>query len=236
MGFVVHVFLPVILGGYLFIRISPVFYFTHYRLDNQRLLMNTLVAALVFFLLSVVINDFIYNGLSNVITDNYDDVNGLEYAVIGFALSIFTLAISYLFKFSDKFMAWRFFSSVYRDNDGMEIIFADAFKKQIFVSVTLKNRKVYIGSVISSFGSPSFDTKTVRIFPYFSGFRSTETHELRITTYYDNYYNEVATNADSYSITDKEFEIALPVSEIQSVNFFDPNLYQKMLEVKNEMS
>ncbi|MEX0772464.1 MAG: hypothetical protein WD038_04810 [Balneolales bacterium] len=238
MNFRFDVLLPVLLGGYLFIRFSPLFYYTHYRLDTQRIVFNSLLGSFFFFIPAVYLVKYekLDAGFISFL-QNYD-IEYLEYSVIAFLLSITALSVTYspiatgkvLPAFKSFILHILFFRAVYKDNDGVEIIFADAMKRTLYVCVTLKNDKVYVGSVVSSFGSPSFDTRSIRILPYASGYREPRDKSIKFITFYDELYSEIRSNPDKYTISRDDFEIAFHLRDLLTVSFFDPKIFLKNSE------
>lgn len=110
-------------------------------------------------------------------------------------------------------------------SDHLEILLSRACRETKAVSVTLKSRKVYIGLVTRTH-DPLFDRKYIQLLPMKSGFRDSATLALMLTVDYTAAYAKIIqaeTNVLAAGVQD--FEIVIPVSEIQSVNLFDATTY-----------
>jgi hypothetical protein len=102
---------------------------------------------------------------------------------------------------------------------------ADAFTRFLHVatrgsrliSITLSNRKWYVGYVAEA---PSLNPneKYFRILPLVSGYRDKDTLETLRTTFYE----EVLKTAKS-----GDFVVTPPIADVQTANFFDPDLYDE---------
>jgi hypothetical protein len=110
-------------------------------------------------------------------------------------------------------------------NDLLEMLLARAAHETKLVSVTLKSRKIYIGLVTRTH-DPMYDRKYIQLLPLKSGYRDSSTMELRLTVDYAVVYakiiqQELTVVAGGIG----DFEIVIPVSEIESVNLFNPQAY-----------
>lgn len=101
-----------------------------------------------------------------------------------------------------------------------------------FFQVTLKNNKVYIGQVFNV--SPELYNSKMEYFslcPVMSGYRDNDTHQLEITNSYYDYYSKCKkdTKDDDESVFYNmlnEFTVVIPVNDICSLGFFDPDAYK----------
>jgi hypothetical protein len=115
--------------------------------------------------------------------------------------------------------------AIEQSNDHLEILLARAANETKPISVTLKSRKVYVG-LITRTHDPMYDRKYIQMLPIKSGFRDPQTLALILTIDYAAAYAKII-QEDATAITHgiRDFEIVIPVSEIQSVNLFDPDGY-----------
>jgi hypothetical protein len=115
--------------------------------------------------------------------------------------------------------------AINRSNDHLEILVSRACRETKAVSITLKNRKVYIG-LITRTHDPLYDRKYIQLLPIKSGYRNAETLALHLTVDYAAVYAKII-QEDTTVIAGgiQDFEVIVPVSEIQSVNLFDPAAY-----------
>jgi hypothetical protein len=119
-------------------------------------------------------------------------------------------------------------------NDVERILQTAATTRQA-ISVTLDDRKVYVGFVLSTL-EPVVERKTLVILPLMSGYR-TDRGKIEFTTYYDWLYEEddlkqPATRLGSTGNDHKllDFEIVLPLERLHSINLFDLDIYKKFQE------
>lgn len=125
--------------------------------------------------------------------------------------------------------------------DYLEILLEDSIQRSLPVAVTLKNGKFYIGWVLQNF-DPAYERKYVRLLPTDSGYRDPTTHRLNFTTNYSPVLREVMRRLDEAEaaavsakppkvvnlnslVEPEDFQIVLPVSEIQSTVLWDWESY-----------
>jgi hypothetical protein len=112
----------------------------------------------------------------------------------------------------------------------MEELLADSQEDTRQVSITLKNRKVYVGFVVRTF-DPAYDRKYVVILPTMSGYRAESTHRLTFDTDYTRVYQALIAEDESRLVRGVEdFQVVVPVSEVVSANLFDWEAYQRFNE------
>lgn len=93
------------------------------------------------------------------------------------------------------------------------------------VSVTLRNRKVYVGFVVRTF-DPAYDRKYVIILPTMSGYRAEPTHTMTFDTDYTRVYQALLAEDESRLVRGVEdFQVVIPVAEVVSANLFDWEAY-----------
>ena len=93
------------------------------------------------------------------------------------------------------------------------------------VSFTLRSGKVYIGFV-TKLREKYRNEEYLLIWPQFSGYRETETKKLNITSNYFRLYEAVKQEDSGLSgIDPNDFQVLLPVSQIETVSIFDPQVY-----------
>jgi hypothetical protein len=108
-------------------------------------------------------------------------------------------------------------------NDFLEMLLQEALEKTLMVSISLKGGEVYIGFITSNY-DPSYDRKYIRLWPILIGYRNKDTQELAVTTNYANVYAETVSSSARSSVVD-QFQVIVPVGELQTASFFDPKTY-----------
>jgi hypothetical protein len=117
--------------------------------------------------------------------------------------------------------------AIERSNDFLEMLLARAQREIKLVSVTLKNRKVYVGLVTRTV-DPLYDRKYIQFLPIKSGYRDSATLGLMLVVDYAAVYAKIIQRELPVVVGGiQDFEIVIPVSEIQSVNLFDPAAYSQ---------
>ncbi len=104
----------------------------------------------------------------------------------------------------------------------------EAFESRTPVSISMRNRKVYVGLVIAS---PSLSTTYLytKILPSVSGYRD-DTQRINFTTSYWHVYEDLERRmavGERPTVDVGSFGIVLPLEEIVSANFFDEDSYTR---------
>lgn len=91
------------------------------------------------------------------------------------------------------------------------------------VQITLKGRKVYIGSPLAS-GDPSVESQWLKIVPIASGYRDSESLVYIATTDYRGLFDELAGTELDVSFDRQDLGILIAWSEISSLTIYEPKL------------
>lgn len=115
--------------------------------------------------------------------------------------------------------------AIIREKD-FEGYIKNALDKDLFLSITLENRKVYIGWVSSAFYFNELDTeeKYIRLTVMLSGYRNEDDLRMYITIDY------MEKNLESNQ------EIIIPVRKIVSIQPFDPEIYERTFVGQKEVA
>ena len=103
----------------------------------------------------------------------------------------------------------------------------EAFKQELAVMLTLRNREIYIGWPLrlSDWNNPRPTRQYLYLLPLLSGYRKEDSLELAITTSYADAHRKFGTNSPSSKVTD--WEVIIPVNEIIHAQPFDLEVYQE---------
>jgi len=225
-----------LLAGYLFLITFNITRFYHQRIEKQRLIFNSLVAAFLIAVIGYVFDYFVLKSAyfisyrttaSNLITEITKlKVPGLKHSILFFL-------ISYPLGFFLNLIFWRKFSFAYTvekwGNQIERLFWFSLNQKQDenkLLMLTTKSNKVYIGYV-SKISEPIGETY-ITIIPNFSGYRNKENLKLEITTNYTDVIERYVLE-DRASEVDK-LGIILPVSEILIVSKFDIEIFGRFNE------
>lgn len=214
-----------LLGGYVFITNWNRTRFHTKRYSGERLIFHAALAGVVFLALSYVIVALLVRAEPSSYAWWHQRV---PFSYSGTAFGAFLLgALSWIpLNLTTNRQEKEIRRTIEEWNDYLEILLKRAVDEMRQVSVTLKNRKVYVGFVVQSF-DPSYDRKYVLLLPTMSGYRRSEEQTLVLTTDYTSVYQQLIA-ADETRLVEgvDDFQIVLPVSEIQSASLFDPTAYQ----------
>ena len=150
-----------------------------------------------------------------------------------------------------------------RKGNPLEVLLAQAQDFRTLVSVTVQNGKVYIGRVEITF-NPALKMEALKLVLSRSGHRDTNTQEMVLDIDYDKthsavreyligeFQSEVIRAADrnprgsrdewidtarrvtSENPKMRQYEIVIPVSEIQSINIFDVEIYDRFFAPRKD--
>ena len=147
-------------------------------------------------------------------------ISYLDTAILSIVLSLVLPPIINMFDSREK-AAKR---SAQRYGDLMELLIADSIERQKMVELSLQNGKSYIGYAIErSITNPR--ACDVALTPVASGYRSSETHELHITTHYAPVIQKWRGDEASEDDIILDFRIVISREEICSARLFDPAVY-----------
>jgi hypothetical protein len=143
----------------------------------------------------------------------------------------------------------------------VEVLLRQAMGSKSLVSVTVKNGKVYIGKVLTT-SNPAFGMEAINLLLSRSGYRDKNTQEMRLNVNYDETHSAIRQemrikiqaqfldairknpHADEGELLSeakrkvsaeadiRNYEIAIPISEVQSVNVFDLEIYERFFAPK----
>jgi hypothetical protein len=184
-----------LLGGFIFIWQWNVTRYHAARSQNERLLIYSAIAGLVFLIAAFFITvnlKRLWPGLSpwwyGYIPFPYSGTAGLAF-LLG---ALVWIPLNWLFNRESNLN-----KIVAEDGDRFEILLMDALHNDKMVSITLKNNKTYYGKVISQV-NPVLKIKSVSIMPYWSGYRDQATKMLHFTTDYQRVYEEFMKELGEY--------------------------------------
>jgi hypothetical protein len=211
-------FLLPILAGYIFINIWSLTRFRAQRHDGYRLLIESLFYGVLIFGVARILGIVMYKSYRVQAFEHWRQQNGLVYPYSGTALLAACLAgvVALLANWAiGRDRAKEILLA--RSDNGFLRLFNLAAVTYRMVSVTLSNRKVYIGYVLRA---PNLrpEDQFVGLLPVVSGYRDKDTLRLVVTTNY-------APAIQAQKIPASDFEITFALSAVDTANLFDPNLY-----------
>lgn len=219
-----NVLLLPLLGGYIFIRRLNRTRFSAVRYSGERLIFHSAVAGVVllavaFLVVLVLVGLFpgLKHGWASLVPFPYSGTAFLAF-LLG-ALGWWPL--NRLFYRADAEAA----RVLYEWGDYLEILLNRSARETKQLCITLKSGKVYIGFVTRSF-DPAYDRKYIALLPMFSGYRDAHDQTMRINTSYVSVYQQIIAGDNAFLLSaPNDFQVVIPVAEIQSANIFDPAVY-----------
>lgn len=206
-----------LLGGFLFFHIAHYFRFSAQRLDGYRLLLQTAVAGTCLEIIARFLG-LLYDLLpgSDVAEATWSHFVPFPYAATSLlALLLGPLAAVIWNSFVGKEEAKEI--EIRKHGNAFTQLLLRAQKERQLVSITLDNRKWYIGWITES---PNLDPQELyfRLLPYRSGYRDSD----NLKTIYTTFYDEALTETSLYK---EDLIITLPLKDVKAANLFDEDLY-----------
>lgn len=208
-----------LLGGFLFIHRAHYFRFGAQRLDGYRLLLQSAIAGTCLAGLARMFVELISlaalgrSGLKAwyiFFPFPYSAESSLS-LVLGPAMA----ALINFFIGTEKAKT----REIERHGNALTRLLHRAAEESLLISVSLDNRKWYVGWVTES---PNLDPQELyfRLLPFASGYRDKDTLETFRTVFYQNVLEDESLDPDGFFIT-------LPLKDIRTANLFDPDVYNQ---------
>ena len=211
-----------LLGGYWFLHTLQYTRFRSRRLDGYRLLVESALVGVLFAVLSriVVISLRQYPA----VRDLWFTFAPADIPYLGTATGALLLCLVLPYLLNVLLNVTRILpgaeaqvKAVSRHGNHLLRLVHQASATEQPVSITLDNRKVYIGLVAAAPNLEPHDT-FVSITPFFSGYRDDKTLELVLTVPYLKVYQDQDLDPGAFNVT-------LPISSIRIASLFDHTAY-----------
>ncbi|HLH02812.1 MAG TPA: hypothetical protein VKX25_08580 [Bryobacteraceae bacterium] len=205
-----------LLGGFLFIHLTHYFRFAAQRLDGYRLLIQAAIAGTCLAALARLIELF-FGYVAGIDIDRiwsyFLNLPFLGTSAFAFVLGPVCAWIWNLFVDRERAKALE----IDRHGNAFTKLLLRSQKEKQLLSVTLDNRKWYVGWITES---PNLDPQELyfRLLPYRSGYRDKDNLNPVATTYYDGALREPAFDQNDLIIT-------LPLKDVKTANLFNEDLY-----------
>jgi len=224
--------LPVIVGYFILI------YSHYFRYNTQRLTQNRIIFESVSVALIILSFGFILRTIVEIIFPRLTPflVSFLKIIPVTKVNYLWTIVFSCLITIilvllSNIYFLWRFKQSqligwaVDKNGDELEKLFKKSVDDALFIQVTLKNDKVYIG-YSETIPIPQ-KTNYLTLTPILSGYRD-EKKQLHITTDYFNVVDEFINGLDSHqkSVT-LNTEVIIKQDEIITAGIYEQSIFDK---------
>ena len=220
-----------LISGYIIISKYIYFKYKYQRLSSQRLLLHSVIAGIISYLIFYSIRIIIGWLFPSIIPFLYRQLYKLPIreeellwtSISGFLLVLISVyLLNYIYK-KKNYFSWKKPVEKAVDDVGDEIeqIFKQSATDKILIQVTLKNNKVYVGFTDKI--PPPQETNFLKLVPVISGYRKSETKELVFTTEYFEASKIYSESKEKY--TQYEMDIILKQDEILTAGVFDLEIY-----------
>lgn len=215
--------LPVLAGGYLFAVRSPITrHFIHHRSDYGLYLVAA-AAGSIMLLAGYAIALAVAGPLTLTAAVARAGEPGLWSIAALLALPLGWLA-GELTRLLPEGVRHRLYERAI-EYEALERVLLDSLVQDIPVRITLLDRKVYVGFVLSA-PDPTVPRRWLRLLPLVSGYRDRDDLRYTFTTFYEPVYEEFVGATVDTEAADPRFQIALPADRIASIGLFDFETYE----------
>lgn len=215
--------LPLVAGYYIFTK-SYFFKFKQQRLDQQRLVFESIILAVAASLITYSVR-LVYESVASPEFQNivYNAIP-IKSSYTGTSLSILLLSITFT-EISNLFLdeKKRIIKAIKAIGNEFELQLKSSFTDNKLLLFTLNNGKIYIAWV-KELPIPSV-SKYVRIIPIISGYRDDQKNVV-FTTHYLSVYGEYIKDGKVKSIAELNTDVILNSDDIITVSFFDSEMYK----------
>jgi hypothetical protein len=222
-----------LLGGFLLVHIWHLSRFRSQRLEGYRLLFETAVAGVILVTIARIITySLAWSGVvSRVSLARWNEFAPIPFSGTGalaFLLGVTVPFIANLVFRRQKAQDW----AIHHYGSNLLRLLHTATKYEMLISVTLDNRKVYVGFVITAPNLQSND-QYIQLLPLLSGYRDAADLRMKFTTNYAQVYPDVY---QASKLDPSDFVIIIPAASIRMANLYDPSIPMRLFEVKDGAS
>ncbi|MFW0717976.1 hypothetical protein [Pedobacter sp. N23S346] len=219
---------PLVGGYYILIRFRYLRY-VQYRLENQRVLLNSAFAGImllgVCFLLRAL--------LIAIFPETVAYLSGLlpirtpYFGTTSLSLFVAVAATEFANLFINRLKAIK--RAISTSGNEFELLLSSSFFDAHLLQFTMDSGKFYIGWV-KELPKP-FTTSYIRITPAFSGYRNND-KELVFTTQYLTVYASYIEDGSVANTNELKTDLVLKADKINSISFFDMDMYNRFNPVQ----
>ncbi len=219
---------PLVGGYYILIRFRYLRYI-QYRLESQRVLLNSAIAGIVllaacFLLRTLFIAIFpetvaYLSALLPIRTPYFGTTSMSLFVAVG--------ATEFANLFINRLDAIK--KAIFTSGNEFELLLSSSFFDAHLLQFTMDSGKFYIGWV-KELPKP-FTTSYIRITPAFSGYRN-EKKELVFTTQYLTVYASYIDDGSVENANELKTDLVLKADKINSISFFNMDMYNRFNPVQ----
>ena len=208
-----------LLGGFLFFFTAHLFRFSTQRLEGYKLLFQSAIAGVVLsFFARLIVLAIANTDAGAWVAARWSTFSPFPFSAtsaLSMILGPITAIMLNLFIDADKAKEIE----VRRNGNPLIRLLYRAAKERFLVSITMDNRKWYVGWILES---PSLlpAERYFRLLPYMSGYRDSATLETFRTVFYEDVLNSPEIDKD-------ELVLTLPIDSVKMASRFNENVYNE---------
>ena len=213
---------PLVAGYYIFTK-SYYFKFKQQRLDQQRLVFESIILGVIASILTYSLR-LVYESITSPeFQQSIYNVIPIKSPYAGTSLFVLIFSIGFT-EISNLFLDEKkhVVKAIKSIGNEFELMLKSSFTDNKLLLFTLNNGKIYIAWV-KELPIPAV-SKYVRIIPIISGYRD-EQRNVVFTTHYLSVYAEYISDGKIKSIEELDTDIILNSDDIVTVSFFDIDMY-----------
>lgn len=238
-----------LLGGYIVANFGNLSKFIVLRSDGHRLLFYSSLAGVGLLIIATILHallvDIVLALEAEWLCDGWHRMVPFSYSGIALLSLLLAFPLVLLFNYAiDESQAVD--RAIVRKGDPFELLLRRAFGETKMIAITIRNGKVYVGYIRTMF-NPALSIESLGIIPQVSGYRDATTKKYIFTTNYIATYDRIRAAASEHlamsdasgTVAEEEwrrrevenglglpdFELVIPVREIESATIFDPDVY-----------
>lgn len=222
---------PLLSGFYFLIKYKYNTY-KYQRLDSQILIFHSILYGIFIFLgvysiriiLSLIFPTLIPTIYSFLYKLPIREQDLLWSSLFCFIITFLAVELLNYINEKNEYFCWRkpVAKAIDEIGDEVEQLFKQSFVDKLFIQVTLKNNKVYVGFADTIL--PPKETNYLKIVPLISGYRKSETKEVEFTTEYFEALDFYEKNPSKYNSFD--MDVIVMQDEILTAQIFDWDIFR----------
>jgi len=219
---------PLVGGYYILIRFRYLRYI-QYRLESQRVLLNSAIAGIMLLGACFLLRALLIAIFPETVTylSELLPIRTPYFGTTSLSLFVAVAATEFANLFINRLKAIK--RAISTSGNEFELLLSSSFFDAHLLQFTMDSGKFYIGWV-KELPKP-FTTSYIRITPAFSGFRNND-KELVFTTQYLTVYASYIEDGSVANTNELKTDLVLKADKINSVSFFDMDMYNRFNPVQ----
>ncbi|MCX2429766.1 MULTISPECIES: hypothetical protein [unclassified Pedobacter] len=219
---------PLVGGYYILIRFRYLRYI-QYRLESQRVLLNSAIAGIMLLAVCFLLRTLFIAIFPETVAylSTLLPIRTPYFGTTSMSLFVAVGATEFANLFINRLDAIK--KAIFTSGNEFELLLSSSFFDAHLLQFTMDSGKFYIGWV-KELPKP-FTTSYIRITPAFSGYRNND-KELVFTTQYLTVYASYIEDGSVANTNELKTDLVLKADKINSVSFFDMDMYNRFNPVQ----